>query len=45
MVIASILQRYQLEPAPSSPAFPEAEPRITLRPKAVTLSIRLRAPQ
>jgi cytochrome P450 len=42
LVVASVLQRYRLEPPSSWADFPEAEPLITLRPKAVRVKLRAR---
>jgi len=39
LVIASVVQRYRLEPSSSSRAFPQPKPLITLRPEAVPLLI------
>jgi hypothetical protein len=41
LVLASVLQQYQLQPLPGA-AFPEAQPQITLRPAAVRLLLRRR---
>jgi len=43
LVVAAILQRFELTPAPGAPAFPAAKPLLTLRPDAVRLRIVPRA--
>lgn len=44
LVLAALLQRFELCPVPGSKkgAMPEAEPRITLRPKEVRIMLRAR---
>jgi hypothetical protein len=42
LVLAAILQRYNLSPDPGAPAFPTPRPLITLRPEKVPLSIQPR---
>ena len=39
LVVASVLQKYNLKPVSSCPDFPKPKPLITLRPEAVHLSI------
>lgn len=46
LVLALIVQKFELVKIPGSkPGLPEAEPRITLRPKAVRLMLRKRRPR
>ncbi|KAK9830754.1 hypothetical protein WJX74_005464 [Apatococcus lobatus] len=43
IILAAILQRYQLKPSRVQPSFPTADPQITLRPQEiVTLSVESR---
>ena len=42
LMLAAILQRFRLSPGGPGGRFPQADPRITLRPKDVFVTLALR---
>ena len=42
LVMAATLQKFKFAPSPAHQGMPQAEPRITLRPAAVNVTLRHR---
>ena len=42
LMLAAVLQRFELRPGEPAGKFPQADPKITLRPQSVVVSLKTR---